>query len=172
MRRAVRLEWLTLAYLLSAVFFIYLTLGASQAMKTAWFEDIPSLIPPAVFLVASRYRHRDPDGRFPYGFHRVVTIAFLCAAVALFAMGAFLLWDSVTALLSFEHPSIGTVRLFGTPIWLGWLMLPALVWSAANVRRGLCRQAPAPDAQRLDALDSGEPILGRRDSRGGHRPGR
>lgn len=45
-------------------------------------------------------------------------------------MGAFLLWDSVTALLSFEHPSIGTVRLFGTPIWLGWLMLPALVWSA------------------------------------------
>jgi divalent metal cation (Fe/Co/Zn/Cd) transporter len=88
MRRAVRLEWLTLAYLLSAVFFIYLTLGASQAMKTAWFEDILSLIPPAVFLVASRYRHRDPDERFPYGFHRVVTIAFLCAAVALFAMGA------------------------------------------------------------------------------------
>ena len=83
-----------------------------------------------MFLVASRYRHRDPDERFPYGFHRVVTIAFLCAAVALFAMGAFLLWDSVTALLSFEHPSIGTVRLFGTPIWLGWLMLPALVWSA------------------------------------------
>jgi hypothetical protein len=39
--------------------------------------------------------------------------------------------------------------------------------AAANVRRGLCRQAPAPDAQRLDALDSGEPILGRRDSRGG-----
>jgi len=32
MRRAVRLEWLTLAYLLSAVFFIHLTLGASQAM--------------------------------------------------------------------------------------------------------------------------------------------
>jgi len=47
MRRAVRLEWLTVAYLISAVFFIYLTLGSSQAMKTAWFEDILSLIPAA-----------------------------------------------------------------------------------------------------------------------------
>ena len=47
MRQAVRLEWLTVAYLISAVFFIYLTLGSSQAMKTAWFEDILSLIPAA-----------------------------------------------------------------------------------------------------------------------------
>jgi len=61
MRQAVRLEWLTVAYLISAVFFIYLTLGSSQAMKTAWFEDILSLIPAA---------------------------AFLCAALALFCMGA------------------------------------------------------------------------------------
>ena len=37
MRKATRLEWLTLAYLSSAVFFIYLTLGSSQAMNTAWF---------------------------------------------------------------------------------------------------------------------------------------
>ena len=29
MRQAVRLEWLTVAYLISAVFFIYLTLGSS-----------------------------------------------------------------------------------------------------------------------------------------------
>ena len=130
MTKAVRLEWLTLAYLLSAVFFIYLTLGSSQAMKTAWFEDMLSLIPSIAFLVASRWRHRQPNDRYPYGYHRSVSIAFLCAAVALFAMGAFLLFDSISALLAFEHPTIGTVVVFGRQVWLGWLMIPALLWSA------------------------------------------
>jgi cation diffusion facilitator family transporter len=130
MRTAVRLEWLTLAYLCSAVVAIYLTLGSSQAMKTAWFEDMLSMIPPAAFLVASRVRHRDPNDRYPYGYHRAVTVAFLCAALALFVMGAFLLYEAISKLLAFEHPTIGTVELLGQPIWLGWLMLPALVWSA------------------------------------------
>ena len=130
MAKAVRLEWLTLAYLLSAVFFIYLTLGSSQAMKTAWFEDMLSLIPSAAFLVASRFRHRQPNERYPYGYHRAVAIAFLCAALALFAMGFFLLFDAISALLAFEHPSIGTVVVLGRQVWLGWLMIPALLWSA------------------------------------------
>ena len=129
-KKAVRLEWITIAYLLSAVAAIYATLGSSQAMKTAWAEDILSLIPPISFLVASRYRSRRPNSRFAYGYHRAVSIAFLCAAVALFFMGLFLLYDALSALLSFEHPSIGVVQLFGHQIWLGWLMLPALVWSA------------------------------------------
>jgi cation diffusion facilitator family transporter len=128
--RAVKLEWVTIAYLISAVVFIYLTLGASQAMKTAWAEDILSLIPPAAFLVSSKVRRRAPNKRFPYGYHRSVSIAFLCAAVALFVMGIFLLWDAISKLLSFEHPSIGVVRLFDHEIWLGWLMLIALLWSA------------------------------------------
>lgn len=128
--RAIKLEWLTLAYLLSAVFFIYLTLGSSQAMKTAWFEDMLSLIPAIAFLVASRFRHRASSKRFPYGYHRSVSIAYLCASVALFAMGFFLLFDSIMALIAFEHPSIGVVQLFGHQIWLGWLMLLALLWSA------------------------------------------
>ena len=128
--RAVKLEWLTIAYLLSAVFFIYLTLGSSQAMKAAWLEDLLSLVPSIAFLVAARYRHRAPNEEFAYGYHRSVSIAYLCASVALFAMGFFLLYDSIMALLSFEHPSIGTVQLFGHQIWLGWLMLLALLWSA------------------------------------------
>jgi divalent metal cation (Fe/Co/Zn/Cd) transporter len=45
-------------------------------------------------------------------------------------MGFFLLLDSILALTSFEHPSIGVVQLFGHQIWLGWLMLPTLLWSA------------------------------------------
>ena len=130
MSKAVRLEWMTLIYLLSAVFFIYLTLGSSQAMKTAWFEDMLSLIPSAAFLVASRIRHREPSERFPYGYHRAVVIAFLCAALALFAMGAFLFLDAVLKLLEAEHPTIGTVVVLGRQVWLGWLMIPALLWSA------------------------------------------
>jgi cation diffusion facilitator family transporter len=128
--KAIRLEWLTIAYLLSAIFFIYLTLGSSQAMKTAWFEDMLSLIPSIAFLVATHFRHRSPNERFPYGFHRSVSIAFLCASVALTAMGLFLFYDSIMKLIAFEHPSIGVVQPFGEPIWLGWLMLPALLWSA------------------------------------------
>lgn len=128
--KAVKLEWLTIAYLISAIFFIYLTLGSSQAMKTAWFEDMLSLIPAIAFLVASRYRHRAPTKRFPFGYHRAVSIAYLCASVALFAMGFFLLLDSIMQLISFEHPTIGVVNLMGHQIWLGWLMIPALLWSA------------------------------------------
>lgn len=43
LRKARRLEWLTIAYLVSAVGLLALVLGSSQAMKTAWFEDLLSL---------------------------------------------------------------------------------------------------------------------------------
>jgi divalent metal cation (Fe/Co/Zn/Cd) transporter len=76
-RRAVRLEWITIGYLITAIVAIYLTLGNSQAMKTAWVEDMLSLIPPIVFLIAVRIRTRRPNERFPYGYHRAVSIAYL-----------------------------------------------------------------------------------------------
>src|SRR5688572_1371546 len=107
-----KLELLTVVYLISAVFFIYLTLGASQAMKAAWLEDLLSLTPPLAFLNASRFRNRPPNEEFPYGYHRAISIAFLCASVALTLMGLFLLFDSALKLISFEHPSIGTVQPF------------------------------------------------------------
>jgi len=129
-RRAVRLEWITIGYLVTAIVAIYLTLGNSQAMKTAWIEDMLSLIPPIVFLIAARTRTRHPNERFPYGYHRAVSIAYLCASLALTVMGGFLLIDAVLKLVTTEHPSIGTVELFGHHIWLGWLMLLALLWSA------------------------------------------
>lgn len=129
-RKAVRFEWLTIGYLLTAIFFIYLTMGSSQAMKTAWVEDILSLIPACAFLIATRVRNRAPDKQRPYGWHRSISIAYLIASLALVTMGAFLIFDAVTAFISFEHPSIGTVSLFGHQIWLGWLMIPAAAWSA------------------------------------------
>ena len=128
--RAVKLEWITLVYLVSAVFFIYLTLGSSQAMKAAWLEDLLSLVPALAFLFGARIRQRRPNARFQYGYHRAVTISYFVASTALLAMGVFILYDSVIKLISFEHTPIGMVQPFGEPIWLGWLMLPALIWSA------------------------------------------
>jgi cation diffusion facilitator family transporter len=129
LRRARRLEWLTIAYLVSAVVLLALVLGSSQAMKTAWAEDLLSLIPPLAFLLAMRFNTRDPTGRFPYGFHRIVSIAHLCSALALFVMGTYLLVESIIKLVTAEYPTINSVELFGQTIWLGWLMLPALAWS-------------------------------------------
>jgi cation diffusion facilitator family transporter len=129
LRRARRLEWLTIAYLVSAVVLLALVLGSSQAMKTAWIEDLLSLIPPLAFLLAMRFNTRDPTGRFPYGFHRIVSIAHLCSALALFVMGTYLLVESIIKLVTAEYPTINSVELFGQTIWLGWLMLPALAWS-------------------------------------------
>jgi cation diffusion facilitator family transporter len=130
LRKARRLEWLTIAYLISAVILLALVLGNSQAMKTAWAEDLLSLIPPIAFLIAIRLNVRPPTRRFPYGFHRVTSIAHLCSAIALFTMGTYLLIEAIIKLVTVEYPTIGSVELFGQTIWLGWLMLPALAWSA------------------------------------------
>ena len=128
-RRAVRLEILTLAYMLSAIGFIALTAGASQTMKTVFVEDTLSLIPPIAVLWAMRVRRKKADASFPYGHHRATSIAYLCGSVALLLFGVVILVDSLIKLITAEHPSIGTVVLFGNQIWLGWPMMAALVWS-------------------------------------------
>ena len=112
-KKARRLEWVTIAYLLSTAGLIYLTMGNSQAMKTAWFEDLLSLTPSVSFLIAARIYHKRPNKDFPYGYHRVVSIAYLCSALALFSVGAFLVFDSVMTLVRAEHASIGTVVVLG-----------------------------------------------------------
>jgi cation diffusion facilitator family transporter len=129
-RKAVVIEWVTLVYMLSAVILLALTLGQSQAMKAAWLEDLLGLLPPAAFLIAARIRNRPADARFPWGLHRAVTIAYLTASLALLALGGFIFFDSVLKLVALEHPPIGVIQLFGEEIWLGWLMIPPLLWSA------------------------------------------
>jgi cation diffusion facilitator family transporter len=132
-RRAVRLECLSIAYLLTAIVAIYFTLGDSQAMKGAWLEDMISLAPPIAFLVAARVRYRDPNRDFPYGYHRAVEVSYLIAALALLSMGGFLIVDSTLKLLHGDHPPIGMVELFDWQVWLGWLMIAALLYSAIPV---------------------------------------
>lgn len=129
MQRARRLQGLWLFALASIVAAIYLTLGNSQAMKTAWIEDLLSFVPPIAFLAASWIERRPPSRRFPFGYIRATSIAYLVAAVALAGVGLFLVVDASTALIRREHPTIGSVELFGTTVWLGWLMLAALLYS-------------------------------------------
>ncbi|HEU4492217.1 MAG TPA: cation diffusion facilitator family transporter [Jiangellales bacterium] len=128
-RKAVRLEWFSIVYLATAIAVLAAVLGSSQAMKAAWIEDILSLLPPLAFLVAARWRDRPPNDRFPYGYHRSVGVAYLTASAALLAMGGFILYDSAMVLVRFEHPSIGLIELFGQQVWLGWLMIGALLYS-------------------------------------------
>jgi cation diffusion facilitator family transporter len=128
-RKAVRLEWITIAYMLSAVVLLFLTLGQSQAMKAAWIEDMLSLLPPAAFLIAARLRKRDPSEKFPWGLHRAVTVAYVFAALALLVLGGYVFLDSAIKLVRAEHPPIGVIQLFGEEVWLGWVMIGALVYS-------------------------------------------
>lgn len=128
LQKAVKLEWLTLAYIASVIVLMYIVLGSSQAMKSAWVEDMLSLLPPAMFLLANRYRNRAPDEHYPYGFHRAASVGFLVAAVALLVVGGWLVVDSALKLIKTEHPTIGMREYFGVDIWLGWWMIVVLIW--------------------------------------------
>jgi divalent metal cation (Fe/Co/Zn/Cd) transporter len=44
-------------------------------------------------------------------------------------LGGYVFVDSVIKLVRAEHPPIGVVQLFGDEIWLGWVMIAALVYS-------------------------------------------
>lgn len=129
MRRAWRLQALWLLALASIVGVIYLTLGNSQAMKTAWIEDLLSFVPPIAFFGASWIERRPPNPRFPFGYIRATSIAYLVSAVAVAGVGLFLIADASLTLIRSEHPTIGSVELFGATVWLGWLMVAALAYS-------------------------------------------
>lgn len=129
-RNARKTEWITFFYLLSVVGLMYSVMGTSQAMKSATLEDALSLIPSICFLIGSKIYDRGPNKEFPYGYHRVFGIAFLTGALALFIIGAFLLVDSSMTLFKGDHPTIGSIEIFGRQVWLGWVMIVVLVYSS------------------------------------------
>lgn len=171
-RRGKRLEWTTIGIMVPVIMLVYFALGSSQAMKTAWVEDILSLVPPVAFLVAARYHTRPPNKDFPYGFHRAIGIAFLCAAVALCTMGAYLLYESAIKLVNMEHPTIGSFNIFGRHLWHGWVMIAVLALSAIpaiilgrmklSLARKLHDKALYADADmnKADWMTAGAAILG------------
>lgn len=126
LRRATRLEWLTLAWMSATVVLVGLVAGQSQAMRAAWAEDLLSLLPPIAFLVAARRIREKPDRRHPYGHHRSIGVAHLVAALALLAMGAYLAIDSALTLVTVERPPMGLTVLGGHAIWSGWLMIAVM----------------------------------------------
>jgi cation diffusion facilitator family transporter len=128
-RKGARLEYWTLAWLVTVVPLMFIVMGSSQAMKTVWIEDMLGFIPPTVYLISARFERREPSEKFPAGFDRVNSLAFIISAVALTLMGAYLLFEAVMTLAMKEHPTVGTTRLFGRDIWLGWPMIAVLLWS-------------------------------------------
>ena len=130
LKHGVRLEYWTLAWMTSVIVIIALVMGASQAMKTAVIEDVLSLVPAVVFLLSAKWERKKGSPRFPFGFKRLNSLAFLVAAVALFLVGGFLVFESLSALIRREHPTVAAIEIFGEPVWLGWLMIAALIYSA------------------------------------------
>lgn len=83
MKRARRLAWITVVYLVSSVVVLMLVMGRSQAMKTEWIDDMLSVVPPISFLISSHVARRDANAKFPYGYLRATSVAFLAGSVAL-----------------------------------------------------------------------------------------
>ena len=127
--RMARLCKLSCGLLLSGAVLLFLTVGNSQSMKTAWMTDVLTILPPLSLLVSLRFELRPPTRRFPFGYLRATSVAFLVTAGALTMMGLFLFLDSGLKLLRGEHPAIGSRVLFGHELWSGWLMIAALAYS-------------------------------------------
>lgn len=126
LRSAIRWEWFTIGYTVVTIGLIALVVGGSQAMKTAWIEDMLSLIPQISFLFALLFIRRPPTRAFPFGHHRVMGVGHLVAGVALLTVGGNLAYEAISGLVRTEHPSIGTVYLCGQTIWLGWFMVAVM----------------------------------------------
>ena len=126
MKKAVKWEIFTMCYTAATITVVAFVVGNSQAMRTAWIEDMLSLAPQIAFLVALIFVRRAPTLKHPYGLHRAMGVGHLVAGVALLVIGLNLAVESVTGLIAREHPTIGTVQIFGQTIWLGWLMIAVM----------------------------------------------
>ncbi len=127
LKKAIFWEWFTIGYTICTIILVAFVVGNSQAMRTAWIEDMLSLIPQVAFLIALIFVRRRPDRKHPYGMHRAMGVGHLVAGVALLVVGLNLAFEAVSGLVAAEHPTIGTVQLFGQTIWLGWLMVAVMV---------------------------------------------
>jgi cation diffusion facilitator family transporter len=166
LKRARHIEWLAIFFLFTIIVTLGFTMGMSQAMKAMWIEDTVSLIPSSAFLIGVYYRRRPPDAQFPYGYRRAVLIAFLAGSVALFAFGLYILGDSVYKLVMAEHPTIQTIEIFGRRVWLGWLMIGALIYSVippfvlGRMKYPLARELHDKALQTSATIDKGDWLAG------------
>jgi cation diffusion facilitator family transporter len=148
LRKVRWLQWITIVHVLAAGTVLIVVSGSSQAVKATWIDDLIGLVPPIAYLIAMRYDHRPPNRRFPYGYHRAQSIAFFWSAIALVILGGYIVIESVNKLVTLEHPTIGTIELFGHDVWLGWMMLPALAFT--GVPQYFLARAKEPVAEALN----------------------
>lgn len=130
LQRASRLAWVSIIVLSALAAMMFAVAGNSQAMKTAWIEDVLSLVPPIAFLLALRSARKPPDAEYVNGRWRAFDITFLVSAVALTGVGIFLVYDGLSVLLKGEHTTIGAFEIGGQLVWHGWVMIGALLVSA------------------------------------------
>ncbi|MGF2948889.1 cation transporter [Microbacterium alcoholitolerans] len=126
MKKAIKWEIFTMCYTAVTITVVAFVVGNSQAMRTAWIEDMLSLAPQVAFLVAYIFVRRAPTLKHPYGLHRAMSVGHLVAGVALLVIGLNLMFEAISGLVAMEHPTIGTVQLFGQTVWLGWLMVAVM----------------------------------------------
>jgi len=129
LRKAKRLAWVSMAYILSTIAMLFMVMAGSQALKTELSGELLSLVPPTLFLIGDRISRREPDTRYPFGYERAVSAGYVGAAVALLMVGVYLLGEGAMKLVTKEHPTIGGFPLFGHVIWTGWLGIAVLLWS-------------------------------------------
>ena len=131
MRRAARLEWISIGYAACTIALVATVVGNSQSMRTAWIEDMLSVLPQLAFLIALVFTRWARRPTHPYGYHRAMGAGHLVAGVALLVVGAMLAYESLSALVKAEHPTIGTMNIFGHTIWQGWIMIAVMAVIAA-----------------------------------------
>jgi cation diffusion facilitator family transporter len=129
LKKAHRLAWLSIAYILSTIAMLFMVMSGSQALKTEMTGEILSLIPPTLFLIGDRISRRPPNRRYPFGHERAVSAGYVGAATALLLVGVYLLFEGGMKLAMREHPTIGGFPLFGRVVWTGWLGIAVLLWS-------------------------------------------
>lgn len=109
---AKKLEWYTLFWLTLIDIAMTWAAGGSQAFKTAWIENVLSLIAPALFLITRRVQRFGEQPGFPFGFQRIGTLAFFLSAVALCAIGELLIAEGLHALCTATHPTVSCRQFF------------------------------------------------------------
>lgn len=123
---AKRWEIASIIFTTCTIALVALVMSGSQAVKTAWIEDMLSLMPPIAFLIASVFLRKPATPRHPFGFHRVMGLGHFIAGCALFAVGSLLAIQAVATFFETEHPKIENVTILGVELWQGWLMIAVM----------------------------------------------
>lgn len=123
LHKAIRLQWISLVVLVIIIVAVGLVAGQSQAMRTAFVEDMLALLPPIAFLLGVWRASKNRSPKHPYGHHRAMSAGHVVAAVALLVFGLSLLYNGASALVMGERPPVGVMSLFGQTFWAGWPMM-------------------------------------------------